>query len=151
VRLTHGRSEQTLDIFTGATRTALERLAKSALEESVAVGAVLIREGAEPDDFFVLTAGEVAVSAAGEAGVARSLGTLGPPAYFGEIGLLEHRARTATITATAPCTVLRIHGPDFVDALTETALSPSALGAMRMRLTRTHPSSTITFGQVGEV
>jgi MFS family permease len=142
---------QTLDIFTGATRTALERLAKSALEESVAVGAVLIREGAEPDDFFVLTAGEVAVSAAGEAGVARSLGTLGPPAYFGEIGLLEHRARTATITATAPCTVLRIHGPDFVDALTETALSPSALGAMRMRLTRTHPSSTITFGQVGEV
>ncbi len=60
---------QGLDIFAGASRAALERIARSAVEEKVDAGTVLIREGAEADDFFVLTAGEVAVSAAGEAGV----------------------------------------------------------------------------------
>jgi CRP-like cAMP-binding protein len=142
---------QGLDIFIGAPRTALERLARSATEASVAPGTVLIREGAPADDFFVLTEGEVAVSAVGDTGVARSLGTLGPVSYFGEIGLLEHRPRTATITATTACKVLRIIGPDFVDALTQTAWSPSAFGTMQMRLARTHPSVTMTFGQNGEV
>ena len=42
-------------------------------------GTVLIREGAEADDFFVLIAGEVEVTAAGEAGAEHTLGVLGPP------------------------------------------------------------------------
>jgi MFS family permease len=138
---------QELDIFANASRTALESLARSAVEASVPTGTELVREGAAPDDFFVLTEGAVAVSAAGESGIERSLGTLGAPSYFGEIGLLERRPRTATITATAPCTVLRINGPDFVDALTQTAPSPAVLGGLQMRLARTHPTLTMTFGQ----
>jgi MFS family permease len=138
---------QALDIFAGATRAALERLARSAVEESVDPGTVLIREGADADDFFVLTNGAVAVSAAGEAGVEHSLGTLAPPNYFGEIGLLEHRPRTATVKAVSACTVYRISGTDFVDALTVTNLSPTALGQVQTRLARTHPSLQLTFGQ----
>jgi MFS family permease len=141
---------QALDIFAGATRTALENIARSAVEESVAPGVVLIREGADADDFFVLTSGEVAVTAAGESGVERSLGKLEPPNYFGEIGLLEHRPRTATVTTIVPCTILRINGATFVDSLTLTPLSPSALGGVQMRLARTHPSVKMTFGQNDE-
>ena len=141
---------QALDIFAGATRTALERLARSAVEESVDAGTVLIREGDEADDFYVLTNGEVAVSAAGEAGVEHSLGTLAPPNYFGEIGLLEHRPRTATVKAVSACMVYRISGTDFVDALTVTNLSPTALGQVQTRLARTHPSLQLTFGQRGD-
>jgi MFS family permease len=137
---------QSLDIFAGASRAALERLARSAVEEHVDTGTVLIREFAVADDFFVLTAGEVAITAAGEAGIERSLGVLEAPNYFGEIGLLEHRPRTATVTATAPCTVFRISGTDFVEALTITTLAPTALGSVQMRLARTHPSQTLTFG-----
>jgi hypothetical protein len=138
---------QALDIFAGATRTALEILARAAVEETVAAGTVLIHEGAEADDFFVLIAGEVAVTADGEAGVEHSLGTLAPPSYFGEIGLLEHRARTATVTAVNACRVYRINGSDFVGALTVTDLSPAALGLVQTRLARTHPSLQLTFGQ----
>jgi MFS family permease len=138
---------QALDIFAGATRTALERLARSAAEETVGVGTVLIQEGAVADDFFVLTDGRVDVSAVGEGGVERALGELVPPDYFGEIGLLERRPRTATVTAASPCTVLRINGDDFVDALTAADVSPSALGGVQMRLARTHPTATLTFGQ----
>jgi CRP-like cAMP-binding protein/predicted MFS family arabinose efflux permease len=138
---------ESLDIFAGATRAALERLARSAHEEPVDAGTVLIREGADADDFFVLTAGEVAVSAVGETGVERSLGVLAPPNYFGEIGLLERRPRTATVKTVTPCTVLRINGTDFIDALTITTLSPTALGSAQIRLARTHPSQTLTFGK----
>ena len=101
---------QGLDIFAGATRAALESLARSAAEEHVVPGTVLIQEGAEADDFFVLIDGQVEVVAAGEAGVEHSLGVLTPPSYFGEIGLLEHRPRTATVKAVTLCTVYRING-----------------------------------------
>jgi MFS family permease len=138
---------QGLDIFAGAGRTALERLARSAVEESVNPGTVLIHEGAAADDFFVLTSGEVEVRAAGEAGVERSLGVLEPPNYFGEIGLLEHRPRTATVTAMTSCKIYRIDGSDLVDALTAAPLTPAALGMAQMRLARTHPSLKLTFGQ----
>jgi len=138
---------QRLDIFAGATRTALERLARSAVEGSAEAGTTLIHEGSEADDFFVLTAGEVEVRAAGESGVEQSLGVLEPPTYFGEIGLLEHRPRTATVTAMTRCTIYRINGNDFVDALIAASLSPAALGMAQMRLARTHPSETLTFGQ----
>lgn len=138
---------QALDIFAGATRAALERLARSAVEETAESGTVLIREGAEADDFFVLTAGEVEVTAAGEAGAEHTLGVLGPPNYFGEIGLLGHRPRTATVKAIAPSTLYRINGSDFVDAMTVATLSPTALGRAQARLARTHPSASLTLGE----
>ena len=138
---------QSLDIFAGATRAALERIARAAVEEKVDAGTVLIREGADADDFFVLTDGRVEILAAGEAGVEKSLGVLGPPNYFGEIGLLEHRARTATVKTVAPCAIYRINGDDFVNAMTVANLSPSALGSAQARLARTHPSASLTFGQ----
>jgi MFS family permease len=138
---------QGLDIFAGATRAAFEQIARSAMVETVDDGTVLIREGADADDFFVLIAGKVAVSAAGEAGVDQPLGVLVAPNYFGEIGLLEQRPRTATVTTTSRCTVYRINGTDFVEALTLTSLSPTALGIVQMRLTRTHPSLELTFGR----
>jgi MFS family permease len=128
-----------LDIFAGASRTALERLARGAIEEAVGAGIVLVKEGTEADDFFVLTSGEVAIAATGGSGSDRSLGTLRAPDYFGEIGLLEHRARTATVTAIGSCTVLRINGSDFVEALTATTPSPLAMERMRIRLARTPP------------
>jgi MFS family permease len=138
---------QTLDIFAGATRAALESLARSAAEEHVVPGTVLIQEGAEADDFFVLIDGQVEVFAAGEAGVEHSLGVLTPPSYFGEIGLLEHRPRTATVKAVTLCTVYRINGAGFVEAMTVANLSPTALGRVQARLARTHPSASLTFGQ----
>jgi hypothetical protein len=136
-----------LDIFAGASRTALERIAKALVVEAVAPGTVIVREGAEADDFYVLVEGRVEVVAAGEAGVERSLGRLQPPGYFGEIGLLEHRPRTATVKAVTQCTLYRISGADFLDALTAAPLTPAALSGVQGRLARTHPSLTVRFGQ----
>jgi len=133
------------EIFAGAPRGALEGLCRAAVEETVAAGSAIVVEGEEADDFYVLMAGEAEVGARGEADVERHLGVLSAPDYFGEIGLLERRPRTATVRATTPCTLLRIRGEDFLTALTSATLSPGALGLAQTRLARSHPSARLTF------
>jgi len=135
-----------LDIFAGASRPAIEELAASSVEQAVPAGTVIIREGDAADDFFVLADGAVEVTARGEKRTTRRLGRLTAPAYFGEIGLLERVPRTATVRAVEPSVVYRIDGAEFLEALTATPLSPSALGLAQVRLARTHPSRVMTFG-----
>lgn len=138
---------QGLEIFTGATRFALEQLAAAAREESVDAGSVLIHEGDAPDDFFVLTAGAVEVTARGESGAVRVLNEMEAPTYFGEIGLLEKRPRTATVTATQPSMLYRIAGHVFVETLTVTGLPQAALSRAQTQLARTNPSASLAFAE----
>jgi MFS family permease len=131
-----------LDLFRAASRSSLESLAEAAEEISVAAGTAVVREGEQSDAFYAVTDGQLVVTAAGETGAEPvRLRTLGPDSYFGEIGLLGHVPRTATVTATAACTLLRISGDDFLDALTSLSASPSLLQGAQTRLAITHPSS----------
>lgn len=130
---------EVLGIFQGATRPALERLATGVTEVPFEPGDMIIREGDAADALYVLTDGEVAVSARGEAGSSRRIRTMNAPTYFGEIGLLQRIPRTATVKALEPVAVYRIDGEDFLDALTGNAAAPSFLKAARTRLARTHP------------
>src|SRR5207249_1654646 len=88
---------ETLDLFAGASRPVLGPRAAAGAEEPQAAGWLLIREGGAPDVFLVLVRGGGGVSASGEAATERVRGTVAAPAYFGEIGLIEHMARTATV------------------------------------------------------
>jgi MFS family permease len=131
-----------LDLFRAASRPSLESLAGAAEEVAVPAGTVLIAEGDDADAFYVLTEGELDVSAVGETGMQSVfLRTLEPVSYAGEIGLLGGMRRTATVTAASDCRVLRIGGQDFLDALTSLSASPSLLEGARARLAVTHPSS----------
>jgi CRP-like cAMP-binding protein len=103
-------------------------------------GQVIIREGDPADAFYVLLVGEVQVSARGEAKRSRVLRVMGPGSYFGEIGLLAQVPRTATVKALEACTLYRISGTDFVDALTASSPSGGFLEGAKTRLARSHPS-----------
>jgi MFS family permease len=135
---------ESLDLFAGASRLAVERLAASATEATVAAGDVIIREGDEADALWVLVTGEVTVTARGEAARARRLRTMGPGTYFGEIGLLRRVPRTATVQALEDCTLLRIEGADFLDAVQTAGVSSSLLSQSSSRLARTHPRLSTT-------
>jgi MFS family permease len=135
---------QALDLFAGASRAALERLAAAAHEVAAPTGDVLIHEGDEADAFWVLVSGKVAVSARGEAGHARRLRTMGPGSYFGEIGLLRRLPRTATVRTLEPCDLLRIDAADFFDAVQGAGLSSSLLATSASRLARSHPRLSTT-------
>jgi CRP-like cAMP-binding protein len=128
-----------LDLFTGASRLALERVAAAATDVTVPDGFVILREGDEADALWVLTAGEVGVSARGEGSRVRRLRTMTAPSFFGEIGLLRGLPRTATVRAEGPCELMRIDATAFFDALQGAAVSSSLLAQSSARLARTHP------------
>ena len=110
-----------LDLFAGASRATLEALASRSTTEPLQPGSDAVRQGDEPDDLFVVVAGTLVVTVAGE-GVVR---TLGSGVAFGEIGLLRRVPRTATVTATSPCTLLRIPGEDFLRLASEGVGGPA--------------------------
>jgi CRP-like cAMP-binding protein len=133
-----------MDLFAAASRSSLEGLAGASRELNVPAGTPVVVEGEPADAFYVVEEGQVDVTAVGElGGESHWLRTLGAGSYFGEIGLLGHVPRTATVTATTDCSLLRIEGGDFVDALTNLNASPSLLEGARTRLSLTHPSSTV--------
>ncbi len=135
-----------LEIFRTARRPVLERLAADAHEVTAETGSAIVREGENADALYVLVAGSVRVSARGESGgEERELRRMLAPTYFGEIGVLERIPRTATVTASADCTLLRIDADPLLDALTSTPPSSSLMENARSRLVITHPSHEPTF------
>lgn len=130
---------ESLGLFTGAARPMLERLAAAAVESTVPADTVVVREGEPADALWVLTEGEVSVSARGEGWVEQPLRTMQAPTFFGEIGILRGVPRTATVRATTPCALLRIDAEDFSGAVQSSGVSSSVLAQSTARLTRTHP------------
>jgi predicted MFS family arabinose efflux permease len=125
-----------LDIFDGATRATLEALAADLAEEEVSSGHVVLREGDDPDDLFVILSGRMAVEAASRGRV----GELGPRDYFGEIGLLRHIPRTATVRALEPSTLYRIPGEAFLRIIGEGGPSTVLVRNVQARLAATRPA-----------
>ena len=129
-----------LDIFAAASRPLLERLAGLEAEMKYPAGTAIVREGETADALYVLVQGEVEVTARGELGAERHIRTMSSPSYFGEIGVLEHIPRTATVTALSDCRCERIEGEGLLDALTSAPASSSLMENVRSRLALTHPS-----------
>jgi cytochrome P450/CRP-like cAMP-binding protein len=67
--------------------------------EKIAPGAIIVRQGETAETFHIVAAGAVEVVMESDEGE-RVLGHLGPGEYFGEMGLLMQRPRTATVRAT---------------------------------------------------
>jgi CRP-like cAMP-binding protein len=99
-------------------------------ERSFDEGVRVVAEGASGYSFFVITEGS-AVATAGD----RTLRELGPGDFFGEIGLLEMRRRSATVTTTSPAKLLVLFGADFRRLQeAQPAIAARIEAAMRARL-----------------
>jgi CRP-like cAMP-binding protein/MFS family permease len=134
-----------LGIFAAAPQPVLERLASACVPVEFGAGEAIVREGDPADALYVILEGSVGVTAQGESGAEQRLRTMGPETYFGEIGLLERIARTATVTAEAPTRCYRIDGDEFLAALTTTPPATSLLEGARTRLATSHPSRRLTY------
>lgn len=84
--------------------------------EQVAAGAEVFRFGEPGNSAYVVESGRVEVLAAD----GRPLAQLGVGALFGEVALLDQQARTATVRALEPTTLLRIER-DHVQSLLKRA------------------------------
>jgi len=76
--------------------------------KEVGAGVRLAGEGTTGYSFFVLSEGEAVVTAQG-----RSVASLGPGDFFGEMALLGLGRRQATVTTASPARVLVLFGEDF--------------------------------------
>ncbi len=92
-----------VSLFESLTRRQLQSIAGLCDEIVVDSGAVLAREGTDGDQFFIVIAGSVVVTA-GETTVA----TCGPGDGVGEMSLLDGGPRTATITAAERTVLLTL-------------------------------------------
>ena len=113
---------EALTLFEGASRATLERIATTMVPESVPPQGVVIREGDPADDLFIVRSGAFVVTEGRHV-----VNRLGPSDWFGEIGLLQHRPRTATVTAAESSEVWRVPGPVFLAELASGADAPAAL------------------------
>ena len=122
------------DIFAGASRSTLEALAAELGAQHVSAGEVVIREGDEPDDLYLVASGHLLVTTAR----AGTVGGLRDGDYFGEIGLLHRVPRTATVTADGEADLWRMPGATFLRLVNEGGQrSRSLSGNVSARLART--------------
>jgi CRP-like cAMP-binding protein len=88
---------------------------RKVIEQPVAAGEAVIRQGEPADKFYVITKGTFAVTQTDTVtGESRRLRTLGPDQVFGELGLLNEAPRSATITAESDGIVLAMQARDFL-------------------------------------
>jgi trk system potassium uptake protein TrkA len=109
----------------------LRQLAGVAEELDYKPGKVVIREGdRKPRDFFMLLAGEAEVLRGD-----RKVGQLRAGDFFGEVAMLTHEPRNATVVTTAPTRALVVRERDFVPLLKRNpAMAVRLMEALAQRL-----------------
>ena len=117
-------------LLEGIEESELVRIGPLADEVEVAEGAVLTTEGTPGADFFIILTGTATVSRHEQ-----KLATLGPGSFFGEVAVLTHGLRTATVTADCPMKLLRLDEPRFRKLLsTAPTISEKLLTGLAERL-----------------
>jgi len=81
-------------------------LARRLREQTLRKGQVLLREGDLGDEMFLVRTGAIIVSKAVTGRVEQVLARMGPGDFFGEMSLLDHAPRSATIQADGDTTLL---------------------------------------------
>ena len=76
-------------------------------------GDVIIHQGGESDQFYILVSGEVSVIHRRSSGEEVELAQLGEGDVFGEVGILAETRRTADVRANTPVSVLALGFEDF--------------------------------------
>lgn len=104
---------QRMPVFAPLPPMALEAVARSVVEVTVAAGEEVIRQGEPGDRFYAVADGSFDVVRSGEL-----LGTVERGGGFGEIALLANVPRTATVTATRTGRLLAIESAPFLLAVT---------------------------------
>jgi CRP/FNR family transcriptional regulator, cyclic AMP receptor protein len=107
-RQTHLDHLATVPLFSACSKKELQAVARSSDEISLGPGRVLCEQDTVGREAFVILEGTAEVRRNG-----RKVATLGPGACLGEMALLDHGPRTATVTATTDMKVLVLGAREF--------------------------------------
>jgi len=123
-------------LFAGLTAEELGLIARSVKERVYEPGTVIVRQGDPGMGFYLIADGRVEVTHDGH-----RIRELGPGEFFGEMALMEERARTATVTARERTRCLQLVRWDFRALLKEHPDLAVRLLEVVVRRLREHPLS----------
>lgn len=106
-----------LEILSGVNRFGVELLARHFEVEFPGPGQEIVRQGDSPDDLYILIEGTCSVDLVDADGKLVEVNRITGLDSFGEIGLLKRIPRTASVIAMDQCTVWRIPGSRFLEAV----------------------------------
>ncbi|MCB1623143.1 MAG: Crp/Fnr family transcriptional regulator [Pseudomonadales bacterium] len=104
-------------LFGGLSAPVLEHIASIAVQRRFDSGTLIFSQGDPVDALYCVVMGKIRISAATADGREVFLNVMEAGDSFGEIALLDGRARTATATAIMPCELLAIRRDQFLTVL----------------------------------
>ena len=99
---------ESIPLFRQLSRKDRDQVSRWTDEVDLPAGYHLLDQGHFPHEFFVIEKGTVAVTKDGV-----HIADLGPGDFCGEIAIMEHERRTATVVATTPVTAFVMLARDF--------------------------------------
>jgi CRP/FNR family transcriptional regulator, cyclic AMP receptor protein len=119
-----------VSLFSTCSNKDLEKIAKASDEVNLAAGTVIVDQGQTGREAFVMVSGSATVRRNG-----KKVATLGPGAVIGELSLLDHGPRTATVVCDVDSAVLVISQRNFIGVLDEVpALAHKLLASLAGRI-----------------
>ncbi|MBO9610829.1 MAG: ATP-binding cassette domain-containing protein, partial [Paenibacillaceae bacterium] len=126
-----------LPFFRGVELDALEQIARLFVAEPFDTGATVVEQGDAGDKFYLIARGRVEVVIASETGERHRVAVLEDGDHFGEIALMQHIPRTASIVTLKPCLLLSLAYDHFHPLMTRFPAMREALKAtLQIRLQR---------------
>lgn len=117
-------------LFAGCTTKELRDIAKATVELTLDEGREFVTQGEVGREAFVIVEGTADVLRGG-----KKIATLGAGDCVGELALLDHGPRTATVVAATPMTVLVLGPREFSGLLDEVpTLNHKILAALASRV-----------------
>jgi CRP-like cAMP-binding protein len=113
-----------VSLFAPCAKHELRRIAALVDEIEAPKGKTLVREGDPGTEFFVVVEGSATVTRHG-----RTVATIGPGSFFGELALLDQGPRAATVTADTDMQLLVLSSRAFSAVLHD--MPSVSLGILR--------------------
>jgi CRP-like cAMP-binding protein len=121
---------RTVLLFSGCSQKELEKIAKAGDEVSMPAGSLIVDQGQTGREAFVILSGTVTVKRNG-----KKISTLGPGNIVGELSLLDHGPRTATVVCETDATFLLIDQRRFRGVVDDVpALAHKLLSSLASRI-----------------
>ncbi len=103
---------QNVPLLSSLSKGMLEKLEAMVKPLTLEAGSTIIEQGDSGDSLFLIARGVVRVSHLVD-GEEQELGTLMAGDFFGEMALMHHESRSATIRTISPCMLYELKSDDF--------------------------------------
>ncbi len=119
-----------VSLFSSCSQKDLAKIAKAGDEVTMPAGSLIVDQGQTGREAFVVLEGTVTVKRNG-----KKVASLGPGTVVGELSLLDHGPRTATVITETDCTLLLLSQRNFLGVVDDVpALAHKLLASLAGRI-----------------